>query len=186
MANLIANRYEIIKELGSGGFGRVFLCKDIKLQREVAVKRLNPVSESDLKAKEKFKKEAIRTLDLHHKNIIKVEYFDFDEEGIPYFVMEYLEITLKEILSQKNKLSSEETVKIAINICDALIYAHEEHSESIVHKDIKPENIMFSKNGTVKLCDFGVLKFVNIPDNVLSGTLKLLLIQVTTIKASRS
>ena len=53
MANLIANRYEIIKELGSGGFGRVFLCKDIKLQREVAVKRLNPVSESDLKAKAK-------------------------------------------------------------------------------------------------------------------------------------
>ena len=107
MPELISNRYEIIKQLGSGGFGRVYLCKDIEQQKEVAIKVLLPVNEDDPKARERFEKEARRTINLDHENIIDVKDFGYDDKGIPYIVMEYLPGTLGELLEETKNIDPE-------------------------------------------------------------------------------
>ena len=151
MPDLIANRYEIVKTLGSGGFGRVYLCKDTHLGRDVAVKVLHPISDGDEKAQEGFRKEAQRTAKLQHSNIVSVYDFFF-EDNTPYLVMEYVPKTLKEHLDANKRLSPEEVTKIAIQLCNGLIHAHEEHTPPVVHRDINPRNILLTLEGNSKLC----------------------------------
>ena len=152
---IIAERYEIISRIGSGGMADVYKAKDHKLNRLVAVKVLKPEFREDTTFIGKFRKEAQAAAGLSHPNIVNV--FDVGEEdGISYIVMELVEgITLKDYITKKGKLSVKEATSIAIQVSLGLEAAH---NSSIVHRDVKPQNIIISTDGKVKLSDFGIAR----------------------------
>ena len=152
---IIAGRYEILLLVGSGGMADVYKAKDHKLNRYVAVKVLKPEFREDRTFIRKFKSEAQAAAGLTHPNIVNV--FDVGEdEGVYYIVMELIEgITLKEYISKKGKLSVKEATSIAIQVSMGLEAAH---SHKIVHRDVKPQNIIISTDGKVKVTDFGIAR----------------------------
>ncbi len=152
---IIAERYEIVEKVGSGGMADVYKAKDHKLNRFVAVKVLKSEYREDKTFISKFKSEAQAAAGLTHPNIVNV--FDVgDDEGIYYIVMELIEgITLKEYISKKGKLSIKEATSIAIQVSMGLEAAH---SHGIVHRDVKPQNIIISTDGKVKVTDFGIAR----------------------------
>jgi len=152
---IIAERYEIISRIGSGGMADVYKAKDHKLNRLVAVKVLKPEFREDTTFIGKFRKEAQAAAGLSHPNIVNV--FDVGEEdGISYIVMELVEgITLKDYITKKGKLSVKEATSIAIQVSLGLEAAH---NSNIVHRDVKPQNIIISTDGKVKLSDFGIAR----------------------------
>ena len=152
---IIAERYEILGKIGTGGMADVYKAKDHKLNRFVAVKVLKPEFREDTTFIRKFKSEAQAAAVLTHPNIVNV--FDVgDDNGVYYIVMELIEgITLKEYISKKGKLSVKEATSIAIQVSMGLEAAH---SHGIVHRDVKPQNIIISKEGKVKVTDFGIAK----------------------------
>lgn len=152
---IIAERYEIISRIGAGGMADVYKAKDHKLNRLVAVKILKPEFREDTTFIGKFRKEAQAAAGLSHPNIVNV--FDVGEEdGISYIVMELVEgITLKDYITKKGKLSVKEATSIAIQVSLGLEAAH---NSSIVHRDVKPQNIIISTDGKVKLSDFGIAR----------------------------
>ena len=154
---IIAERYEILGKIGTGGMADVYKAKDHKLNRFVAVKVLKPEFREDTTFIRKFKSEAQAAAVLTHPNIVNV--FDVgDDNGVYYIVMELIEgITLKEYISKKGKLSVKEATSIAIQVSMGLEAAH---SHGIVHRDVKPQNIIISKDGKVKVTDFGIAKAV--------------------------
>ena len=152
---IIAERYEILSKVGTGGMADVYKAKDHKLNRFVAVKVLKPEFREDRTFIRKFKSEAQAAAGLTHPNIVNV--FDVgDDEGVYYIVMELIEgITLKEYISKKGKLSVKEATSIAIQVSMGLCAAH---SHKIVHRDVKPQNIIISTDGKVKVTDFGIAR----------------------------
>ena len=152
---IIAERYEILAKIGTGGMADVYKAKDHKLNRFVAVKVLKPEFREDRTFIKKFKSEAQAAAGLTHPNIVNV--FDVgDDEGVYYIVMELIEgITLKEYISKKGKLSVKEATSIAIQVSMGLEAAH---SHKIVHRDVKPQNIIISTDGKVKVTDFGIAR----------------------------
>lgn len=152
---VLGHRYEIIEEIGSGGMAHVYKAKDNKLGRMVAIKILKQEMALDNTILEKFRKEALAAGSLNHPNIVGV--YDLGHElGSDYIVMEYIDgITLKEYIRRRDVLSCEEVLKISIKIADALRAAHQ---SGIVHRDIKPQNIMVTPQGDVKVTDFGIAK----------------------------
>ena len=152
---IIAERYEIVGKIGTGGMADVYKAKDHKLNRFVAVKVLKPEFREDTTFIRKFRSEAQAAAGLTHPNIVNV--FDVgDDEGVNYIVMELIEgITLKEYISKKGKLSIKEATSIAIQVSMGLEAAH---SHGIVHRDIKPQNIIISTDGKVKVTDFGIAR----------------------------
>ena len=152
---IIAERYEIVLKIGTGGMADVYKAKDHKLNRFVAVKVLKPEFREDKTFISKFKSEAQAAAGLTHPNIVNV--FDVgDDEGVYYIVMELIEgITLKEYISKKGKLSIKEATSIAIQVSMGLEAAH---SHGIVHRDVKPQNIIISTDGKVKVTDFGIAR----------------------------
>ena len=152
---IIAERYEILGKIGSGGMADVYKAKDHKLNRFVAVKVLKPEFREDTTFIRKFRSEAQAAAGLTHPNIVNV--FDVgDDEGVYYIVMELIEgITLKEYISKKGKLSIKEATSIAIQVSMGLEAAH---SHGIVHRDVKPQNIIISTDGKVKVTDFGIAR----------------------------
>ena len=138
---IIAERYEILGKIGTGGMADVYKAKDHKLNRFVAVKVLKPEFREDTTFIRKFKSEAQAAAVLTHPNIVNV--FDVgDDNGVYYIVMELIEgITLKEYISKKGKLSVKEATSIAIQVSMGLEAAH---SHGIVHRDVKPQNIIIS------------------------------------------
>lgn len=152
---IIAERYEILGKIGSGGMADVYKAKDHKLNRFVAVKVLKPEFREDTTFIRKFRSEAQAAAGLTHPNIVNV--FDVgDDEGVYYIVMELIEgITLKEYISKKGKLSIKEATSIAIQVSMGLEAAH---SHGIVHRDVKPQNIIISMDGKVKVTDFGIAR----------------------------
>lgn len=155
---IIDGRYEIIEEVGRGGMAIVYLAKCLVLNRYVAIKVLRPEYREDEEFIKRFKIEAQSAGNLSHQNIVSV-YDVGNENDTEYIVMEYVEgITLKQYLSAKGVLPEKEAVDFASQICAGLEYAHK---KGIVHKDVKPENILITKEGILKITDFGIAKALN-------------------------
>lgn len=152
---IVGERYEIVGKIGTGGMADVYKAKDHKLNRFVAVKVLKQEFRADTTFIKKFKTEAQAAAGLTHPNIVNV--FDVGEDrGVHYIVMELVEgITLKEYISKKGKLSIKEATSIAIQVSMGL---QEAHSHGIVHRDVKPQNIIISTDGKVKVTDFGIAR----------------------------
>ena len=152
---LLGDRYEVIEKVGAGGMSDVYKAKDHKLNRFVAVKVLKSEFSENSNFVSKFIVEAQAAAGLMHPNIVNV--YDVGEEaGIHYIVMELVEgITLKKYIEKKARLSFKEAVSIAIQVSMGIEAAHNNH---IIHRDIKPQNIIISKEGKVKVTDFGIAK----------------------------
>lgn len=151
----ISDRYEIIDKVGSGGMADVYKARDQRLNRFVAIKVLKPEYSSDKSFVNKFRGEAQSAACLSHPNIVNV-YDVGDDSGLHFIVMELVEgITLKRFIERKGKLAVKEAVGIAIQIAQGMEAAHDNH---IIHRDIKPQNIIISRDGKVKVTDFGIAK----------------------------
>ncbi len=152
---MIGDRYEILEKIGTGGMSDVYKAKCHKLNRYVAVKVLKQEFSENANFVSKFRIEAQAAAGLMHPNIVNV--YDVGEEnGIYYIVMELVEgITLKKYIEKKARLSYKEAVSIAIQVSMGIEAAHNNH---IIHRDIKPQNIIISKDGKVKVTDFGIAK----------------------------
>lgn len=152
---LISDRYEIIEKVGSGGMADVYKAKCHRLNRFVAIKVLKQEFSNDRSFVNKFRGEAQSAAGLSHPNIVNV-YDVGDEDGLYYIVMELVEgITLKKFIERKGKLEVKEAIGISIQIAQGMEAAHANH---IIHRDIKPQNIIISKEGKVKVTDFGIAK----------------------------
>lgn len=153
--DIIGERYEILELLGSGGMAYVYKAKCHKLNRFVAIKVLKLEYHTDAVFLQKFQVEAQAAAALSHPNIVNI--YDVGEEGeLFYIVMEFVDgITLKEYIKQKGRLLPKETVEIALYIASGIQAAH---GRNIVHRDIKPQNILVGRNGDVKVTDFGIAK----------------------------
>lgn len=151
----LADRYEILEQIGTGGMSDVYRAKCHKLNRFVAIKVLKKEYSEDKTFVSKFRAEAQAAAGLTHPNIVNV-YDVGDENGIYYIVMELVEgITLKKYIEKKGKIPYKEAVSIAIQVAKGMQAAHSHH---IVHRDIKPQNIIISRDGKVKVTDFGIAK----------------------------
>lgn len=155
IGKVLGNRYEIVEKIGEGGMAIVYKAKCSLLNRYVAVKILRHEFINDDEFIEKFRREAQAAASLSHPNIVSV--YDVGVEGdVYYIVMEYINgKTLKDIIKEKGKLSNDETLDIAMKVVDALINAH---SNKVIHRDIKPHNIMVTGDGRVKVTDFGIAR----------------------------
>lgn len=151
----LGKRYEVLSKIGAGGMADVYKGKDHMLNRYVAIKVLKREFREDSTFVKKFRSEAQAAAGLMHPNIVNV--YDVGEDrGLYYMVMELVEgITLKEYIDRKDRLSPKEVISIAIQMCNGIEAAHE---RQIVHRDIKPHNVMISKDGKVKVTDFGIAK----------------------------
>jgi len=152
---ILSNRYEIIELIGIGGMSEVYKAKCHVLNRYVAIKVLKPEFSSDVNFVTKFRIEAQSAAGLSHPNIVNV--YDVGEDnGIYYIVMELVEgITLKEYIQKKGRLLPEQAIDFSIQIAQGLEVAHQNHT---IHRDIKPQNIIVSKNGGIKVTDFGIAR----------------------------
>lgn len=152
---MVGDRYEILEKIGSGGMSDVYKAKCHKLNRYVAIKVLKQEFSENTNFVSKFRVEAQAAAGLMHPNIVNV-YDVGEEDGIHYIVMELVEgITLKNYIEKKARLSMKEAISIAIQVSMGIEAAHNNH---IIHRDIKPQNIMISKEGKVKIADFGIAK----------------------------
>ena len=154
----ISDRYQIIKSIGEGGMANVYLAYDTILDRNVAIKVLRGDLANDEKFVRRFQREALAASSLSNPNIVEV--YDVGEDnGEYYIVMEYIEGKhLKQLLKKRGKLTVSEAVDIVLQITDGLSVAHDSY---IIHRDIKPQNIMILENGLVKITDFGIAMAMN-------------------------
>ena len=151
----LQDRYEILDKIGSGGMSDVYKALCHKLKRQVAIKVLKEEFSSDSGFVSKFKMEAQAAARLSHPNIVNV-YDVVDEGTLHYIVMELIEgITLKNYILKKGCLDSKEAIGIAIQVAQGIAAAHE---QGIVHRDIKPQNIIIARDGKVKVADFGIAR----------------------------
>lgn len=154
----INDRYEIVKSIGEGGMANVYLANDTILERNVAVKVLRGDLSADDKFIRRFEREAQSVSNLSHQNIVEV--YDVGvEDGQHYIVMEYIEgKTLKQLLKKRDTLTLTEVIDIMTQLTDGIAHAHESY---IIHRDIKPQNIMIEDNGLIKITDFGIAMALN-------------------------
>lgn len=154
----ISDRYQIIKSIGEGGMANVYLAYDTILDRNVAIKLLRGDLASDEKFVHRFQREALSASSLNHPNIVEV--YDVGEDsGNYYIVMEYIEGKhLKDLIKKRGKLTTSEVIDIMMQITDGMSIAHDSY---IIHRDIKPQNIMILENGLVKITDFGIAMAMN-------------------------
>lgn len=155
IGKMLGNRYEILEQLGGGGMAIVFKGRDIILNRMVAIKLLRPEYTSDDDFVKRFSREAQSVACLSHPNIVSI--YDVGRENdMHYLVMEYVDgLDLRSIIKQEGLLQPSHVVKIARQVCDALEHAHD---NNIVHRDVKPHNILITKSGRAKLTDFGIAR----------------------------
>lgn len=151
----LGKRYEVLSKVGAGGMADVYKGRDMMLNRYVAIKVLKKEYREDANFVRKFRSEAQAAAGLLNPNIVNV--YDVGEDrGLYYMVMELVEgITLKEYIARKGRLSHKETISIAIQMCNGIGAAHAAH---IIHRDIKPQNILITRDGKVKVTDFGIAK----------------------------
>ncbi len=157
IGQLIKERYKIVELLGEGGMAFVYKAKDMQLKRMVAIKTLKPNYVEQTTFVERFKREAQTAANLNHPNIVQI--FDWGIEEEPYFVMEYIEgNTLTSIISNRKTISLSDILFIGAQVANGLQAAH---SQGLVHRDIKPGNIMITPGGKVKVTDFGIVSIQN-------------------------
>ncbi|MDU4883886.1 Stk1 family PASTA domain-containing Ser/Thr kinase [uncultured Clostridium sp.] len=157
IGEVLGNRYELIEKIGEGGMAIVYKARDNKLSRLVAVKILKVEFANNKDISDKFKKEATAIANFSDANIVNVLDVGHEEEGnIDYFVMEYVDgKTLKDLIVENGKLNYTVAISIGIQIAKALECAHR---NNIIHRDVKPQNILVTENGLVKVTDFGIAK----------------------------
>ncbi len=162
----LGNRYEILEKIGEGGMATVYKARCKLLNRYVAIKILKSEYSRDETFVKRFRAEAQSAAALTHPNIVSV--FDVGEEnGVNYIVMELLESkTLKDYINEHGALSNDLTLKIAAQIASALEAAHKSH---IIHRDIKPQNIVLNRNMVAKVTDFGIAKITNVPSATITS-----------------
>jgi len=150
---LLSGRYEILSTLGEGGMGAVYKARDREVDRVVAVKVIRPELANQPEILSRFKQELILSRQVTHKNVVRI--FDLGEaEGIKFITMEFVEgRDLRALLSDSAPVSLEQKVKIVIQVCRALDAAH---AEGVVHRDLKPQNILVENTGRVVVMDFGI------------------------------
>ena len=151
------SHYRILKKLGAGGMGEVYLAEDTLLNRKVAIKFLPADSVADLQAKRRLIREAQAAAMLDHPNICPIHEVG-EEDGRSFIVMQYLEGETLADLIRRKPLDLRQFLAIAVQIADALAEAH---SHQIIHRDIKPQNIMLTRRGQAKVLDFGLAKVVS-------------------------
>ena len=160
-----ASRYEIVEELGKGGMGRVYRVEDKKIGEEVALKLIKPEIASDQTMIERFRNELKLARKITHKNVCRMHDFH-EEEGIPFITMEYVEgEDLKSFMHSRGKII-EEAISIAKHVCEGLAEAH---VLGVVHRDLKPQNIMIDKKGRAIIMDFGIARSIEAPGVTSSG-----------------
>jgi serine/threonine protein kinase len=160
MEPIINPRFKIIKSLGQGGMGEIFLADDLKLGRKVAIKSIHADAKGDLDAEILFQREVEVASRLHHPNICAI-YEITKEGGREFIVMEYVDgVTIKELLKIK-PLALDQVIDIAAQVADGMAAAQ---AQNIVHNDIKPGNIMIDRSGQVKVLDFGVARIELAPN----------------------
>jgi serine/threonine protein kinase len=156
MQQLVDNRYRLVKPLGSGGMADVFLAHDSILDRDVALKVMSTRYASDDEFVERFKREAQSAAALSHPNIVSIFDRGASEDGTYYIAMEYLPGgTLKDRIMRKGALPARTAAAVALQIAEALQVAHE---RGVIHRDIKPHNILITESGDVKVTDFGIAR----------------------------
>ncbi|WP_164931439.1 Stk1 family PASTA domain-containing Ser/Thr kinase [Longirhabdus pacifica] len=162
----LAGRYEIESRVGGGGMAIVYKARDILLNRNVAVKMLRNQYVHDEEFVKRFQREAQSAASLSHHNIVNI-YDVGQEEDVHYIIMEYVDgKNLKEKIEEQAPLQVDEAIHIAEQICDALLHAHQ---NMIIHRDIKPHNILLGSNGRVKVTDFGIARAVTSTDITQTG-----------------
>jgi serine/threonine protein kinase/beta-lactam-binding protein with PASTA domain len=166
IGKVLGNRYELIEKIGTGGMATVYKARCRLLNRYVAVKILKEELRTDQEFVRKFNAESQAAAKLSHHNIVSI-YDVGEEDGINYIVMEYVDgITLKEYIRRKGAIGWQEACRFALQICAALEHAHAKH---IVHRDIKPHNILMTHDMTLKVTDFGIARAVS-SDTVVAGS----------------
>ena len=173
---MLANRYRVVRPLGHGGMGSVWLVEDVKLDNKpFAVKMLPSILVSNRRAYEQVKREALIALKLVHPNIVQIRALEeVAEGGNPFLVMDYIDgQTLDAYLAEKGKLSAEEMVRLLTPVAEALDYAH---GEGVVHRDVKPGNVMIRRDGRPFVLDFGIAREIQetmtrVTGRLSSGTL---------------
>mgnify|MGYP001245039374 FL=1 len=157
IGQIIKERYEILEILGEGGMAFVYKARDTQLERFVAIKTLKPNFVNQETFVDRFKREAKTAANLNHPNIVQI--FDWGIEDEPYFVMEYIEgNTLTSIISKNKTISLSDILFIGAQVSNGL---HAAHEKGLVHRDIKPGNIMITPDGKVKVTDFGIVSLQN-------------------------
>ena len=166
--SVIGARYEIIQLLGEGGMGAVYKAHDRELERDVALKLIRAELARNPEILARFKQELILARQVTHRNVIRI--FDLGQaDGFKFITMEYLEgRDLKVVLREKGKFPPEEAAKIILQICRALEAAH---SEGVIHRDLKPQNIMLDANGRAYVMDFGIARSAYLPGMTQTGAL---------------
>jgi eukaryotic-like serine/threonine-protein kinase len=172
----LSERYRLVARVAGGGMGEVYRGHDLLLDRSVAVKILQPSLASDPKLVERFRMEARAAARLSHPNIVGVHDWGCEGDRTYYMVMEYVSGTdLRDILVARGSLQARHAVEIVASVCDAL---HMAHSKGLVHRDVKPENILLNRAGEVKVADFGIAIVVDAdrtaPGGMIPGTLRYL------------
>lgn len=164
--NQTIGNYKILKSIGKGGMAQVYTALQGSLDRVVVIKQLK--KDLDAEARTRFQREAKVCANLHHKNIVEI-YDYFREGGEHYLVMEYIEgLSLADIIEKEAPLHPMLAAAIAREVCQALVCAHK---NGIIHRDIKPKNILISKDGVVKLTDFGVARDIDAPELTTTGAI---------------
>ena len=163
-----ADRFEVIGTIGEGGMGKVYRARDEKLGEEVAIKTLRPELVSDPVLVERFKTETRLARKITHRNVVRTH--DFGEWGGVYFLtMEYVEgITVRDLIDQRGHLSVSATLAIARQLVDSLAVAHE---VGVIHRDIKPQNLLLDADGVLKVMDFGVARLAERSNNLTEAGL---------------
>jgi len=166
IGSTFAQRYEILEELGKGGMGEVYRVKDQKLDEEMALKVLKPEIAAHKEIIERFKNELKFARKIAHRNVCKM--YDLNEQDeILYITMEYVKgKDLKSFIGGKVKLSQEEAITIARQVCEGLAEAHE---LGVIHRDLKPQNIMIDEKGQTKIMDFGIARSIEAPGVTQTG-----------------
>lgn len=154
--SVASGRYRLERPLGHGGMATVYLARDAELDRPVAVKLLAENLAGDVSFRERFLREARLAARLSHPNVVSVYDAGEEPDGRPYIVMEYVEgETLADVVRERGQLPAEEAVRLALQACRGLEHAH---AAGLVHRDMKPQNLLLRKDGTLKIADFGIAR----------------------------
>lgn len=165
---LLLGRYEKFSIIGMGGMARVYRGRDTKTGMEIAIKMLRVELADDDVFVNRFRKESQIASKYSHPNFVNTIDVGETDEGIPFIVMEYVKgCTLKDVINSKGKLDANETIRIAMQVCDALRYAH---NNKLIHRDIKPQNILIREDGIAKVADFGIAKAIGSNTTTMSDT----------------
>lgn len=165
---LLANRYRLDRLLGRGGMGQVWLARDTELDRVVAVKVVHDLLAHDAQAMARLREEARITIPLRHPHIVAVNHFE-PSGPVTFLVMEYVEgESLAERLAREKTLLAAEAIRIGLAVAQALAHAHEQR---VLHRDVKPANVLLGTQGDVRLADFGIARVASDSLSRLSGAL---------------